>query len=721
MNTRNQFRDRHVIELLQAVVAASAPYFEQLRRIALWFVALSVVGGWSAPGVQAADKYQAGEEIEVFFLNKWWPGVVVEVGRRGEVLAEFEFAAAQKRQVFPAAQVRGAFEAGALLPAKLWSDMSGKFKIRAALIAVDKDSITLRKPDKTEITVPIDKLSQSDQDLLKKFKKEAAVTVGPAPPILEEFALDSALDPSSLWSTTANVALEPDPMPAYLKMQQGGVAFAMQDFFDQLGAVLPLGGPDAWILAGVENGTPGAPKPSRILWVSLAKKKIVSQQLLPPGEIVMDYHPGSKQLLTYSQVTSEGDSRGVPALTLWRTLPAEEQATPIVRWMAGTAETNRTGVDPWARIVDANTVLQRTKRQEFSAWDVASKRLKYRLNQEAFFAPAPTLSGGRRYLAFPEDKGLRVIEAATGKLLAYFASANGVAGASFTEDGRRLAFIGRNQLQVCDLTAPQAVPEEFQAEAIGTPFQTTLEWVDSDRLMADALGGHNKVLFSLKHRLPLWNYEFDWNAVRDEPGRRFRHIVDGHLVYAATVREGANKGLAVGAVKLPGPKVDESDAALDPDSLLIIKRGTAMKANIQCGAFNERVWAAVQKVMATNGWTYDANAPITLVAEMKQGEASQVTYHQFGGGTQTATITPFVSSLRLDVGGESAWVGGTSSGAPPVLRLGEGKSVQDEVNKWQNADPEFFERVTVPEKIIDPKKRQGLGTTQVTNRGLIPK
>jgi len=704
------------------MVAKSPCIVRQVGTIALWIAVLSIVGGWSELTVRAAEKYQAGDEIEVFFLNKWLPAVVVEVGRRGEVMAEFEFAAATKRQVFPAQQVRAAFEAGALLPAKVWSDMSGKFKLRAALIAIDKDSITLRKPDKTEITIPIEKLSQVDQDFLKKLQKEVMATQGPEPPKLEEFATDGAVDAGSLWGTTANVALEPDPMPAYLKMQQGGVAFAMQDFFDRLGAVLPLGGPDAWILAGVENGTPGGSKPSRILWVSLVKKKVVSQHLLPAGEIIMDYHPASKQLLTLSQTKSESDRSDIPALTLWKTSPVLEQATPIVRWKAGTAETSRAGVSTWARIVDADTVLQRTGRQEFSAWDVSSKRLKYRLNQEAFFAPAPTLSGGRRYLAMPEDKGLRVIEASTGKLLANFTSTNGVAGAAFTEDGRRLAFIGRNQLQVCDLTAPQTAPEEYQAEAIGTPFQSSIEWLGADRLMADALGGNNKVLFSLKHHLPLWNYEFDWNAVRDEPGRRFRQIVDGHLVYAATVREGGNNGLAVGAIKLPGPKVDEADTTLDPESLLIIKRGTSMKVDIQCGGFNDRVWMAVQKIMESNGWVYDANAAVSMIAEMKQGKASQVTYQTFGGGgAQNATVTPYISSLRIEVGGEVAWSGGTSSGAPAMLRLGQGQSVQDEVNRWQNPDAEFFERVVVPGKLIDPKKRNGLGTTQVTNRGLIPK
>ena len=39
-------------------------------------------------------------------------------------------------------------------------------------------------------------------------------------------------------------------------MKQGGVAFGLDDNRDKLGAVLPLGGPDCWILAAIENENP---------------------------------------------------------------------------------------------------------------------------------------------------------------------------------------------------------------------------------------------------------------------------------------------------------------------------------------------------------------------------------------------------------------------------------------------------------------------------------
>ena len=64
---------------------------------------------------RAADDYKVGDLIEVFFLNSWTPAVVIETDKRGNVLAEYEFAGGPKREVFKPAAVRAAYESGAIL------------------------------------------------------------------------------------------------------------------------------------------------------------------------------------------------------------------------------------------------------------------------------------------------------------------------------------------------------------------------------------------------------------------------------------------------------------------------------------------------------------------------------------------------------------------------------------------------------------------------------
>ena len=690
---------------------------------------LSSIGLLPLPAnvVWAADSFSKGDEVQVFFLNKWWDGTVVQTNPRGDVMAEFLFGAATKREVFKGAQGRFAYEADALAKGRLWSDPSGTFKVKAAPVAFVEQSVVLRKEDKSELTVPIAKLSPADQEFLKRLKKDLgpAANRPPKPGVPETFDSGKGQNSWASWAaagTTLRSVVEPDPLPAFVKLKQGGVAFPNIDFFDRLGAVLPLGGPKGWILASVENGKPTFENPCRLLWVSLVNQKVENQQLLPPGEVLLDYHPPSRQLLTYTTVNESGEYEfvnGIRTLTLWKAAPTDASVTLVSRWFANHDEVAI--VEPWGRILDETTVLHRWKKNEYIAWDVANKQSKYRLSQESFFAPLAQLSGGRRYLVLPEDKQVQIIEALSGRLVSSYPASNGASAAGISEDGTRLAVLDRNSLAVWDLTSASSEPQRFQAEAIGTPFTATLEWLTNDRIMVSS-GWRDMVLFSLPHKISLWNYTFDGKAIPEKGDRRVRAILDGHLVYAATVDAGQNGGLAVGAVKLPGPKVDEEAARFDPESILLIKPGTELAVNIQCGEHNQRVYAAVEKIAAANGWVLNQNATLVIYCEMKQGEQQSVTYQSFRtGASQSVTFTPFISSFRIQQGEEVAWQQGTSTGAPPVMRLNQNQSAQTEVAQWQRPNVEFFEGLEVPGKILDPKRRNGLGSTQVTNRGLLSK
>jgi len=688
---------------------------------------------WLAPSSStAADDYQPGDLIEVLFLNKWTPAVVIETDKRGNVLAEYEFISLT-RKVFPPAEVRAAYESGAILRGRMWTDTSGKFRTKAALLTVnDDESITIRKPDMTEVKMPLANLSDADKAFVKKLKKEAGLKVmtGPEPPPLEDFGggvFGSYAVPFNASDPNQRVALSPDPLPSYLKMKQGGVAFGLDDDRDKLGAVLPLGGPDCWILAALENESPWEKSlPTRLLWVSLTKQKVEKKQLLPAGEAVLDYHPPSRRLLTFASLRVEGEHHwnGKPVLTLWEASPTEEKVKPIVRWNADSGD--RGHHEPWARIIDANTVLQRYKNQEYVAWDVSAKGIKYRIAQESFFAPLAVLSGGRRYLFLPEDNGVRVMEAATGNLLLGLPTKNGASGVAVSEDGRKAAVLEDFELVVWDLTDPQAEPQRFEAQAIGTPFTADLAFVGDQRIMSDRGWAGGNVLFSMKTKIALWNYHYDGHAVHEDKGRRMREIVDRHLVYAATVQSGSQRGLAVGAVQLPGPRVDEIEAVTTYESLLVIKPGTEVSLSVATGQYDAQVRRALETEITKNGWILSDTANITITAKMGQSETQTVTYGSGGffgrsQNSETVSVTPFYSSLVIKVGEVVAWQGGTSTGAPPMIWLREGQTAQGEINKWQNPQPGFFDTVDIPDKIIDPAKRNGLGTTEVTNRGLIVK
>jgi len=64
---------------------------------------------------------------------------------------------------------------------RTWTDLSGRYKTRATLVEVVDGKVRLRKLDGTVVTVPIEKLSETDQAWLEKHASGAPATpTGPA-------------------------------------------------------------------------------------------------------------------------------------------------------------------------------------------------------------------------------------------------------------------------------------------------------------------------------------------------------------------------------------------------------------------------------------------------------------------------------------------------------------------------------------------------------------
>jgi hypothetical protein len=732
------------------------------RRIGT-FVALLVVGFLLQPVVvHAAESLKAGDIVEVLYMSRWRQGTVVRGNARGMVLVDFDSGSGKEQGTFRRDQVRMAFETGALSPPHSWKDSEGNFLARAVVASIDGDKVKLRKSNMKQITVSISSLSAEDQKFLKDLQKEEdaqpakaapdnpdnserarmmpspkknakapAMAAGPQPPPVEQF---DGCDSFGGWSVSMTnepakrQALEPDPVPSYLKLKQGGVGFPKIGFFEKIGAVLPIGGKDSWLLAAVEDGTPSDAQPTQLIWASLVRQKIGGRQLLPPREIVMDYYPPGHRLLTYGAVGNPQEHWGFDkqhALTLWEVLPTDKQVKPIVRWETPLQEHARDVL--WARMVNSNIVVQRLSEQEIVAWDTENKKMLYRTKQESFFAPPPVLSGGRKYLFIPEDTQVRVLEAATGEGLLTL-TGDQASGVAVTEDGRRVAVLSENAVAIWDLTNPNVPPQRCKAESIGTPFHATLTWVGEDRLMVSTI--HNLVLFSIPLKMAIWNYTFSLEAKGEEDDRRMTDIVGGHLAYSASVWNRGQGGMVVGAVKLPGPDVEAAVASFNIEAITVLKPGMAVRLEVQAGEYTERVRAAVQKKIEANYWKIDPAASIVVLAEMTRGKTETVTYRitnmgigikREGNKTEQVSITPEISKITITIGEKVAWSSMTATGASPFVTLKAGETVQGEVSKWQKPNPDFFDGVKIPDRIIDPDRRQGLGSTAITTRGLIPK
>ena len=695
-----------------------------------------LIAAWFCLPAMAADKYKLGEDVQVLYVGQWVLGTVRDTDKQGNVLCEFDFHNTTRQSIFKPQEVRRLYEADALTRGRQWGDASGKYNIKAALLKISNGKVELRSEDMKEISIAIDKLSAKDQSFVKQVQSKAGLAAVPIPklPEVESFSdanVENIAGSGRKWSSREDaqteqvkLTLDPDPVRRGLELKQAGTGFPAINLLEKVSSLIPLGGADNWILASIGESEN---QPTRLMWVSLTKQSVKRIQMLPAGEMLIDYHAASRQLLTYSQRKIDGDrfSRAQPVLTVWQAEPATEEPKPVASWFATLPnDTTWHHSAPWVRFASDSIILQRTETHRILAWDIKSRSLKWQTAQESFFAPEPRLSAGGKYLLLPEDSGLRICDSISGHILGQLPM-NSCSGVSAHPGGNLLAVLNSQTLYIVDLTGNQPT-RKLSANSVGTPFRANFDWVGDDLLSFDGIGDISIVLFSLKHQLPIWTYQFDADAfwAQTSSGARKRCVVDDHLVYAATFSVDGKRGLAVGAVLLPSGKASAALEAAKPEDFLITKLGARFRVEVTAIDHSNEIREALIREVTDNGWIYDPGSENLIQAEYKRGEPREIRYELYSVRShnrevQSATITPYLANLKIFVGKDEVWSNMSSSGPPPLVSMQEGDTLQKEVDRSNQPMWSYFQSIDIPTEIFDPRKRGGLGSTAVTNRGLV--
>lgn len=677
--------------------------------------------GWPAPESNAQSlsrKFKVGDEVELLHLGSWIPASVLETNRT-HANVEYSFAGATQQRVYPKEKLRYAWEAKALTPLRMWSDASGSFKVSAVVTEFDSEAqtVTLFRPDEDQsVTLPITKLSESDQRRIETLMKSAPARA-PVLPELTNFTVTNSMKVA--WGSSTTLAdIQPDPPKIAVGVPMGGAGFYRNTFHEYLAGLFPIGSSAGWVVAGTE-GT-GEEIPSRLVWATLSDGKIQKQQPIPDDQALVAVDPGNQHVLTYG----EKDESGKSTLTIWKASPKSDAAKPIVRWVSE-APGGFSWPTSWADFVSPTRVIHQWNRQGYVVWDFVKQESVYSIDQESFFGAKAVLSPGRHYLAVPEDKRVRILDSDDGRTLAALPIEGGsTSGVAFSTDGSRLAIMTRNELAIWTLGS-SSDPERVRCDLVGSPFAKSLAWVDENLLL---VGG--EVLFDIRLALPVWRYSPNsFEVKRDSFGSRTISVAGGKYCYSVNVRQGGKYGgIVVGAVELPGPMVKDIVDNIDPEKLYAIRGGDPVSLSVNCGQFSAQVQSALEQEIRENGWVLRSDAPFVVEASMGRGKQQSITYeNQRTGQRQTASVVPYTGSLTLRRAGDTAegsrplWQSGSSTGLSPMMFLSEGETAQQKANEQQRPDPGFFERVDIPEKIFDQRYSTGFGSSTIDSRGLTPK
>jgi hypothetical protein len=154
------------------------------------------------------------------------------------------------------------------------------------------------------------------------------------------------------------------------------------------------------------------------------------------------------------------------------------------------------------------------------------------------------------------------------------------------------------------------------------------------------------------------------------------------------------------------------------DAAMLVRPGSpvaiAVDAAVQVD--EEEIKASLAEAAEKAGWKVSARGPVTLVASIGRGKTRELQFRSMGPGPRTestANLTPFTAELQIRRGADVLWSRETENRIPPILRLEEGETVQDAVNRYEKPDAAFFARLNLPPRIPKPEISQQIGMSSL--------
>jgi hypothetical protein len=579
--------------------------------------------------------------------------------------------------------------------------------------------VRLQTADGREISVPIRRLSQDDQDYLKSLSEPAdnpfaggtplpakpsadAPSTGALPGSLrgttesksagEEMALPGTGTTLDLSSDSSDESFAPDPQPGAPSIPAAFVPVVSVDAYDTVSAPVLANPAEGRFLVSIgrnKSGSPGETR-GRIYSVKLKSKK---------SDLVWD-HPNAVRILDHD--TSSGRTLLVDKLDQFKRggeLVMVEGletggAKPLYRRMLPGA--GKPGFAPqveWARLLSASHAAAIVDRVLY-VWDLPAARLVYRVEDVSASEP-PAFSGSQLYMAVPQGGKVVIVETAGGKTRKSIATGSTLKpGAAFHPNGRVLAISFSNQYQVWDCVTDQMVSEATTTDHLGSH---PINWIAPQVFLAQ-LGD----AVHLDLGMSVWKYHV---SACTPP------IVVGNKLLTATTLQNC----AVASVEIPHASLEKSVNQLmrAGDAAMLVRPGSSVAIAVEAAgpADQSEIKMSLSKAAEKAGWKVSDRAPVTLVAKIGRGKTQQLSFRSMRGPrtVSTANLTPFTAELEIRRGTTVLWTRSTVNRVPPLLQLQEGETVQDAVKRYEKPDAAFFSRLNLPPRIPKPEITKQLG------------
>lgn len=702
---------------------------------------------------QPAAEFQVGDQVELTWAGEPVTGEVLERTRTGWFKVRFTWQGREMTPTLPPDNLRpaagdGAAEAAVTAannaPVRTWKDASGKFEIQAAFAGQDAAGVRLKKADGKTIRVPLDKLSQADQQYVQELLKPAADApadkpADPANPFEGAEVIGAAKLPAKLparrtaraapakqeydreadYSAVRGVVLQPEgkgfvPDAAVpLDMDPAdrtaalGAAGGHDRFFEGPRGILIAREKGEAVLAAV-NSPPGGERRVRLLRCDLATMQPAGEIEAPSLATPVDISPSGQLLACLPDWTAR--RHGEPEMI--EIVKLDDDLAPVRRWNMGERSQGDKRFDH-LYFLGEDKLLSTSAWGSIVLWDIDQARALWQLKLQSHYQPA--LSAGRKQIAVKIDRTIGVFDTLTGDTLARFDAQTEPTGVlSFSADGTRLAALSSRVLHVWDIASGRLVGEVWFPKQM---WARSLDWCGGDYVLVD-----RGFLVDLAKRVVVWEYDLPTGKpdaiARMEGGKYW--VAGGS----------GSSGYQLSALTVPDPLAAAKGNSLRADQVLAVKPGAPVSIKINLpGATAEEV-QKVTKVLIDEvkrvGLVLTPNAPLVIECSIADAGEEKATYERFGAGFgppfgpaipplpigprfgprfgpfarsepgEGATIQKRLSVLAVKENGQELWVASGHFGAPFQITIKDGQSVQDAVNEQKGNPVQFFLTAKLP-------------------------
>ena len=243
-------------------------------------------------------------------------------------------------------------------------------------------------------------------------------------------------------------------------------------------------------------------------------------------------------------------------------------------------------------------------------------------------------------------------------------------------------------------------------------FATKLDWVADGYVL---VAGEN--LIDLERRTVLWQYQ------HDGAGTPFKTSgeLGGAFWYGLTSRDRSAMGLF--RTNLPHSEATRVASSLKADDLLAVKPGAKLSLRLNMQGTPEeqqRVRQALTSQLQELGMSVVEGSRLILEASTEKGKSREIKYERFGrsGQSESATVTEQISRLRFIENDRTLWDASSISGAPHLLNLKNGQSLQDALAPYQQPNLEFFSVTKLPQHVARPNEKGAFGASLLNSQGI---